>query len=69
MQQELNDPETRRALSEAVSGLMDGTYEIRVELAGDGDGRPAQKAADTSHMVRSARTMGAHVVDEKEDAP
>ena len=69
MQQELNDPETRRALSEAVAGLMDGTYEIRVELAGDGDGRPAQKAADTSHMVRSARTMGAHVVDEKEDAP
>ena len=48
---------------------MDGTYEIRVELAGDGDGRPAQRAADTSHMVRSARTMGAHVVDEKEDAP
>jgi DNA polymerase-3 subunit gamma/tau len=67
MQQELSDPETRRALTEAVAGLMDGTYEVRVELAGDSEGGPAQRAADTSHLVRSARAMGAQVVDEKED--
>jgi hypothetical protein len=67
MQQELNDAETRRALTEAVSSLMGGTYEIGVELAGDSEGGPVQKAADTSHMVRSARAMGAQVVDEKEE--
>jgi len=67
MQQELSDPETRRALTKAIEDLMDGTYEIRVELADEMEGGPARKASDTSHMVRSARAMGAHIIDEKKE--
>ena len=67
MREELDDPETRRAIREAFSGVMEGEYDVKVAQQGDDAGRPSQNAAQRSPLVRAARSMGARVVDEREE--
>ena len=69
MAQELDDPETRLAVTEVFARVMDGTYEIQSSLAATGANGPQQGAAQRSHLVRTAQAMGARVVDEKEEEP
>ena len=67
MREELEDPETRRALKDVLRDEMDGPYEVEVSLVDEGSGGRQQSAALRSHLVRAAQAMGARVVDEKEE--
>jgi DNA polymerase-3 subunit gamma/tau len=76
MQEELNDPETRKVVEEVLGRVMDGPYKLEVSLAVSRNDPTARRAANTSHLVRAAQAMGAHVVgqteerrDEQENAP
>ena len=65
LQQELDAPETRKVLEEALAEAMDAPYKVEVALIKDNNSRPGERVAHRSHLVRSAQTMGARVVDEK----
>ena len=65
LQEELDAPETRNALEEALAEAMDAPYKVKVALVTDNNSRPGERVAHRSHLVRSAQTMGARVVDEK----
>ncbi len=61
MQQELEHPDTRKALKDAVASAMGNPYEVEIVLAGDNAG-PRQGVSQGSHLVRNAQMMGARVV-------
>ena len=67
MQEELDDPGASKVLKDAFAQAMEGSYEIRVEVAGGGAGAAPQSAARRSQLVRAAQAMGARVVGEKEE--
>ncbi len=68
MHEELDHPDVRRAVNETLSGVLGGAYEIAVADP-DGDKPAADQApAPAGHLVRAAQAMGAHVIDEKEEA-
>ncbi len=64
MQEELEDPQTRRVLADAVAALMEREYEIKVSAADGQSEGPSQSASQRSHLVRAAQSMGAMVVGE-----
>ena len=67
MQEELEDPNSRKVLREAVQDALDGPYEIEVSaMEGQANG-PRQSPSQRSHLVRAAQAMGAQVVAEKEE--
>ncbi|MCH8205389.1 MAG: DNA polymerase III subunit gamma/tau [Chloroflexi bacterium] len=67
MQQELDNPDVRRAVNDAVSEVLGGSYEVVVsEIDGDA-AAPRGGARPGGHLVRAAQAMGAQVVEEKED--
>ena len=67
MQEELDNPGSRKTLQDAFEKVMNGPYELRVAVVG-GEGRaPAANASRTSPLVRAAQAMGARIVDVKED--
>ena len=67
MQEELDDPESRKVLQEALAEALEGSYQIQASMAEGRANGPRQKASQRSHLVRSAQTMGARIVDEKEE--
>ena len=67
MQEELDDPGANKVLKDAFAQAMDGSYEVRVEVAAGGAGAAPQSAARRSQLVRAAQAMGARVVGEKEE--
>ena len=67
MQEELNDPGSRRTLQEAFARIMDDAYELRAAVVGGDGGAPPANASRTSPLVRAAQAMGARIVDVKED--
>ena len=67
VQQELEDPLTRKEVKEVLTTVMDGDYEIQVSLADNNNSTTGQSVANRSYLVRTAQSMGARVVDEKED--
>ena len=67
MREELDDPESRKALKDAFAKSLDGDYDIETALADADGGAPKQSAVQTSHLVRAAIGMGARVLSEKED--
>ncbi|MCY4529870.1 MAG: DNA polymerase III subunit gamma/tau [Chloroflexi bacterium] len=69
MQEEFDDPASRKLVREAVQSALGGEYEIQVALADGGGNGPMQNVAQKSHLVRAARLMGARVIAEKEDTP
>ena len=69
MQEEFDDPASRKVVRDAVQSALGSEYEIQVSLAEGGGNGPKQNIAQKSHLVRAARMMGARVIGEKEDSP
>ena len=68
MQEEMEDPGSRRQVSEAVTASFGATYEFRLTMA-NGSGATANtvKTAQQSSLVRTALGMGARVLEEIEE--
>ena len=66
MQQELENPECRKAFNEVMSEAMDKPYEVRLTVV-NGGGGSAMGASQKSPLVRAAQSMGARVLAEKEE--
>ena len=69
MQEEFDDPSSRKLVRDAVQTALGSEYEIQVTLADGGGNGPKQNIAQKSHLVRAARMMGARVIAEKEESP
>ena len=67
LQQELDNPESKRALDQAIANAMGSKYEVQVALSDGGNGGGTRSASQSSHLVQAARAMGARVVYERED--
>ena len=67
IQQELADPQTMREMQEALARVMGETYNVRASLVSPERQASGRSAAQTSRLVRVAQSMGARVVDERED--
>lgn len=67
MQQELDIPESRRALYDAIANAMGAKYEVQVALSGGANSSGVRRASQTSHLVQAAQAMGARVVNEREE--
>ena len=63
---ELENPDTRRQIQQAVQEVTGTSYNLRLSLADQGNG-----GAGTSrgHLVRAALNMGARLVEEEEEKP
>ena len=68
MQQELEDPKTRKTLGDTLAKALGGPHEIAVSVIEGRDNGPKQSPSQRSHLVRAAQAMGARVVGEKEEA-
>jgi DNA polymerase-3 subunit gamma/tau len=65
MQEEMEDPNGRRMLSEAVEKSFGETYTFRLTLVGDnGDSNGGNRSAQQSPLVRTALGMGARIIEE-----
>ena len=64
MQEEMEDPGSRRQVSEVVTETFGETYEFRLTMANGGS---AVKTAQQSSLVRTALGMGARVLEEIEE--
>ena len=67
MQEELDNPESRRGLMNTLSKAMDDTYEVKLLVADGGNGARNHSVSQRSHLVRAAQQMGARVTDEREE--
>jgi hypothetical protein len=67
MEQELDDPQTRRLVENAFATVLGDSYKIQVSEAQDSNGRPRANPLQSSHLVRAAIVLGAQVSGEKED--
>ena len=67
MEEELRDPQTRKALEEVLAKVLDGPHDLTVSVVDGPAGGAGQTASQRSHLVRAAQAMGAKVVDEKEE--
>ena len=68
MQEEMEDPGSRRQVSDAVSEAFGTAYELRLDLAnGGGATANTAKTAQQSSLVRTALGMGARVLEEIEE--
>ncbi len=68
MEEEMEDPGSRRQVSEAVADSFGATYELRLTLAnGTGATANTAKTAQQSSLVRTALGMGARVLEEIEE--
>ena len=68
MQEELDDPPTRRVVGEALANLMGEEYDVKLSVIGEDTTNGTQSAAERSHLVRAAQQMGATIVEEREEA-
>ncbi len=67
LQQELDNPESRRALDEAIANAMGAKYKVEVALSEGGNGAGVKRASQVSHLVQAAQAMGARVTREREE--
>ena len=67
MQEELENPESRKGFMDVLSEAMDNTYEVKLTVVNGGNGSAAQSTSQKSHLVRAAQQMGARVIDEREE--
>ncbi len=63
LQGEIDNPDTRRLIQEAVEQVTGTRYNLRLSLADQG-GSPS--SAPRGHLVRAARALGVHIVQEVE---
>ena len=68
MQEEIDDPQGRRLVTEAVEKYFGSSYNFKLILFGDsGDGNGSSRPAQHSPLVRTALGMGARIVEEFEE--
>ena len=67
IEQELDDPQTRRLVEEAFEQVLGESYKIRVSEADASDRRARPNPVQSSRLVRAAVNMGAQVAGDKED--
>jgi DNA polymerase-3 subunit gamma/tau len=67
MQQELDIPDSKRALYDAIANAMGSKYEVKVALSNGGNGASVRRASQASHLVQAAQAMGARVIGEREE--
>ena len=63
LQGELENPDTRRLIQEAVEQVTGTRYNLRLSLADQGS---SPSSAPRGHLVRAARALGVHIVQEVE---
>ncbi len=67
IEEELDDPQTRRVVEEAFAQALGESYKIRVSEAEASDGGARRNPVQSSHLVRAAVAKGAQVAGDKED--
>ena len=67
MQQELDIPESKRALYDVIANAMGSKYQVEVALSNGGNGAGVRRASQASHLVQAAQAMGARVIGEREE--
>ena len=67
VESEIEDIRVKKMLSEALNEIFEGDYEIVIKLLDSTSEGGSNKAASTSHLVRSAQAIGALILDEKEN--
>jgi hypothetical protein len=65
MEEELDDPQGRRRVEEALVSSLGSSYQLKLVLAGD-DGSGGVSVTAQSSLVRAALNMGARIVEERE---
>ena len=65
MQQELDDPQSFKAINDAVAQLLGASFQVRLATAGNAKPRTASSPMD-SLLVRTALGMGGRILEEKE---
>ena len=68
MQEEMNDPQSRKTLEEAITSASGASYKVNLDLTNDAANGPKNPSAQ-SHLVKTALTMGARIIEEKGDEP
>ena len=69
MEQELSDPQTKKVIANALAKALGDTYDISLGVVGTAANGPRRSPAMRSNLVRAAQSLGAKVIDEKEDVP
>ena len=69
MEEELSDPQTRKVLTTALAKALGGPYDVSVGVVESAANGPRRSPAMRSNLVRAAQSLGAKVIDEKEDVP
>ena len=65
MQEEMEDPKSRGAVSETINQCFNRPYEFKIILIEDnGTGGPSPRTAQNSPLVRTAMGMGARILEE-----
>ena len=65
MQEEMEDPNSRRMVTEAVTKFFGSPYDFKITLAGDNEeGGSANRANQHSPLVRTALNMGARILED-----
>ena len=67
MEEELSDPQTRKVLTTALAKALGGLYDVSVGVVESAANGPRRSPAMRSNLVRAAQSLGAKVIDEKED--
>ena len=67
VESEIEDIRVKKMLSEALNEIFEGDYEIVIKLLDSTSEGGSNKAASTSHLVRSAQAIGALILGEKEN--
>ena len=63
---ELENPDTRRQIQQAVQEVTGASYNLRLSLADQGG---AGAGTSKGHLVRAALNLGARLVEEEEEKP
>ena len=67
LQQELDNPESKRALDDAIAKAMGSKFQVEVALSNGANGAGLRRASQSSHLVQAAQAMGARVISEREE--
>ena len=66
MQEELDDPPTRKIVLQALANIMGREYDVKLTVLGEDSANGASGTAEESHLVKAALNMGATIVEERE---
>ncbi len=65
MQEEMEDPNSRRMVTEAVTKFFGSPYDFKITLTGENDeGPPSNRPNQHSPLVRTALNMGARILED-----